>query len=241
MPSLFVRLDPVALLRQAGGPDPEPAIAAALAELAGAEGISVTCGREPGQVEERDLRLLREVVRGVLNVCVPPAEELLKLALAVRPDLVTFVPEGAEGLGTSRGLDVEDRRGDLAPMLEALRGAGVGTALLVDPLPAQIKAAQRLGVAALTLSTGRFVWASSAAARTAEYEALVNGAKMAHRLGLTVHAGGGLSYQTLRPLVQLTEVEAVHIGRSLVARAVLVGMAEAVREALRLLQGAPAA
>jgi pyridoxine 5-phosphate synthase len=231
----------MALLRQAGSPDPEPAVAAALAELAGADGISVTGGREPGRVEERDLRLLREMVRGVLNVCLPPAEEQVKLALSLRPDLVTFVAEGAEGLTPSRGLDVDDRRAELAPMVAALHGAGAGTAVLVEPLPAQIKAAQRLGVTGVILHTGRFVWAGAATARAAEYETLVNGAKLAHRLGLAVHAGGGLSYQTARAVAQLEEIEAVHVGQSLMARALLVGMAEAVREMLRLLQPGRAA
>lgn len=241
MPSLFVRLDALARLRQAGGADPEPAVAAALSELAGADGVSVTCGRGPGAVEERDLRLLREVVRGVFTVRLAPSDDLLKLALAVRPDLVTLVTEGADGQEAARGLDVEDRRDEIAPMLEALRSAGIGTGVLVEPAPAQIKAAQRLGVHAVALHTGRFAWANSAAVRAAEYEALLNGAKVAHRLGLTVHAGGGLAYHSLRPLAQIGEVEAIHLGHGLVARALLIGMREAVREALRLLRGGPAA
>jgi pyridoxine 5-phosphate synthase len=237
MTSLFVRLDPITLLRQPGGLDPEPAVAASLAELAGADGVSATGGREAGRVQERDLRLLREVVRGVLNVCLPPADEQVKLALALRPDMVTFVPEAREGQEPARGLDIEDRRGELAPWVQALHGGGVHVAALVDPAPPQVKAAQRLGIGTVLLHTGRLVWAGSAAARASEYEALLNAAKVAHRLGLVVHAGGGLGYQSVRPVAEVEEVAAVHVGHALAARALLVGMAEAVRELLRLLGG----
>jgi pyridoxine 5-phosphate synthase len=234
MTSLFVRLDPVLALRQTGGLDPEPAAAAALAELAGADGISVVCGREAGRVQERDIRLLREMVRGVLNLGLPPADEFVKLALAIRPDLATFVPEAGEGVPV-RGLDVEDRRAELGPMVAALQGAGIGTAVLLDASPVQVKAAQRAGVGTVLLHTGRLVWAAGTASRATEYENLVNAAKVAHRLGLTVHAGGGLSYQNLRPVALLPEVEAVHVGHALVARALLTGMPDAVREMLRVL------
>jgi pyridoxine 5-phosphate synthase len=111
----------------------------------------------------------------------------------------------------------------------------MGVAALVDPAPAQVKAAQRLGMGTVLLHTGRLVWAGSATARASEYEALLNAAKMAHRLGLAVHAGGGLGYQGIRPVAEIEEVAAVHVGHALAARAVLVGMPEAVRELLRLL------
>ncbi len=234
MPSLFVRLDPIILLRPAGGLDPDPAVAAPLVELAGADGLSATCGRDPGRMTERDLRLLREVARGVLNICLPPGDEFLKLVLALRPDMATLVPEAREGLEPARGLDLEDRRQELQPALQALQAAGIASAVLLDPAPAQIKAAQRAGVTTVLLHTGRLVW-SGGAARAAEYEALVNAAKVARRLGLAVHAGGGLAYQSLRAVARIEEVDAVHVGHALAARALLVGMSEAVREALRLL------
>jgi pyridoxine 5-phosphate synthase len=236
MTSLFIRLDPMLALRQAGSLDPEPAAAASLAELAGADGVSVVCGREAGRMQERDIRLLREMVRGVLNLGLPPSEEFVKLALALRPDMATFVPEPGDGV-PARGLDVEDRRAELAPMVAALHGAGIGTAVLLDSSPVQVKAAQRVGVGTVLLHTGRLVWAAGTVSRAAEYESLVNAAKVAHRLGLTVHAGGGLSYQNLRPVAQLLEIEAVHVGHALVARALLTGIPEAVRELLRVLAG----
>ncbi len=240
MTSLFVRLDPMVVLRQTGSFDPEPLLAAGLAELAGAEGITVTCGRGSGRMPERDLRLIREVVRGVLNMGLPPSDEYVKLALALRPDMVTFGPETPEELGPTRGLDVEERRAEIAPMIDALHGAGIATAVLIEPSPVQLKAAERAGAQSAVLHTGRLVWAAGTAARAAEYEALVNAAKVGQRLGLTVHAGGGLSYQNLRSVVQLDEIAAVHVGQAVVARAVLVGMGEAVRELLRLLPTGPA-
>lgn len=236
MAILFAALDHLATLRQAGGTrDPDPVIAAALAELAGAGGISVSLGREGSGMQERDARVLRETVRSVLNLGLPPREEWVKLALAIRPDLVTLVPEGREGPETHRGLDVEDRRAELRPLFETLTAGGIGASVLVDPAPAQVKAAHRAGAGAVLLHTGPFVWADNSTARDAELERLVNGAKMAHKLGLAVQAGGGLGYHTLGFLAQVPEIGAVHVGYNLIARAALVGIAEAVREALRVL------
>jgi len=239
MTILFVRLDQVAGLRQAGGTrDPDPVIAAAFAELAGAGGVSIGVGRERNGMPERDLRLLKETVRTVLNVCLPPQEEWVKLVLAVRPDLATLTPAGREDSGAERGLDVEDRRSELQPVIETLKSGGIAASVLVDPAPTQVKAAHRVGAAAVLLHTGRFCWAEDGAAQGAEFERLVNAAKVAAKLGLVVHAGGGLTYQTAGQLAEVQEIEAIHVGHSLIARACLVGMGEAVRELLRTLREA---
>jgi pyridoxine 5-phosphate synthase len=236
MAILFVGLDHLAALRQAGvARDPDPVIAAALAELAGAGGITITLGRERTGMQERDLRLLRETARAPLNVCLPPQDEWVKLALAVRPDLVTLVPETREGLGAERGLDVEDRRGELARIIEMLKSAGIPLSVLVEAAPGQVKAAQRAGTAAVQLHTGRFCWADNPAARAAELDRLVNAAKLAHKLGLTVHAGGGLGPETLGEIAPIAEIGAVHVGHAFIARALLVGISEAVRHLLRIL------
>jgi len=237
MTTLVVGVDPLATLRDVGGTrDPDPVVAAALAELAGAGGIRVTFGRERGGIQERDVRLLREVVRTALLVRLPPQDEFLKLALAIRPDVVTLIPGEREGLGVERGLDVEDRRQELAPFIEALKGGGILVGALVDPSPAQVKAAQRAGVGAVLLHTGRFCWATNDASRAAEFDALTNCVKVASRLGLVVHAGGGLGAHSAVAVGELAEVTAVDLGHSLIARAVLVGMGEAVREMRHLLQ-----
>ena len=237
MPLLFTELDHVGVLRQAGGGrDPDPAHVAVLAELAGVGGISVTCTRGPSGFQERDLRLLREVVRTVFTLCIPPQDDLIKLALALRPDLVTLIPEPREPYGAERGLDVEDRRAELAACIDTLKGGKIPVALLVDPQPPQIKAAQRAGAGGVRLHTGRFCWAADHAARAAEYETLLNGAKVAQRLGLPVHAGDGIGYQTVGAIAQIPEVDAVVVGHSFVARAVLTGVAEAASELLRLMR-----
>jgi pyridoxine 5-phosphate synthase len=236
MTILFVGLDHVGTLRRAGGSrDPDPVIAAALAELAGAGGLSVGVGRERNGMQERDLRLLRETVRSRLNVCLPPLEEAVKLALSVRPDLVTLVPEDHEGAGGERGLDVEDRGSELQPIIGMLKSGGIAVSVAVDPVPSQVKAAHRAGAAVLLLHTARYCWAADEGTRTAEMERLVNAAKIARRLDLAVHAGGGLGYETAGDIAEVPEIEAVHVGHSLVARAALVGMGEAVRELLRIL------
>lgn len=237
MTTLVVGVDHLAALRELGGArDPDPVVAAALAELAGAGGVRVTCGKERGGVQERDVRLLREVVRTALLLRMPAQDDYLKLALAVRPDVVTLIPGEREGLGAERGLDVEDRRQELLPLVEALKGCGVLVAMLVDPQLHQIKAAQRAGAGAVLLHTGRFCWAADDASRAAEFEELTNAAKTAHRLGLVVHAGGGLGYHSAAAVAELAEITAVDLGHSVIARAALVGMGEAVRELRLLLQ-----
>lgn len=241
MTTLVVGVDHLAALRDAAGArDPDPVVAASLAELAGAGGVRVTCGRERGGIRDRDVRLLREVVRTALLLRMPPMDDYLKLALAVRPDVVTLIPNEREGLGAERGLDVEDRRPELLPLIEPLAGSGVLVSILVDPLPAQVKAAQRAGAGAVLLHTGRFCWATDDASRAAEFEALTNAVKTAHRLGLVVHAGGGLTYQNVAAVAELAEVTAVDVGHSVIARAALVGMGEAVRELRQLVQSGAA-
>jgi pyridoxine 5-phosphate synthase len=235
MTTLVVGVDQLAALRDAGSArDPDPVVAATLAELAGAGGVRVTCGKERGGIRERDVRLLREVVRSALLVRMPPMDEYLKLALAVRPDVVTLIPNEREGLGAERGLDAEDRRAELLPFIEPLAGSGILVSVLVDPLPNQVKAAQRAKAKAVLLHTKRFCWATDDASRLAEFEGLTNAVKTAHRLGLVVHAGGGLTYQNVAAVAELAEVTALDLGHSLISRAALVGVGEAVRE-LRLL------
>lgn len=239
MAQLIVELDHLAVLRHAGGGrDPDPAHVVPLAELAGVGGISVTCGRGAAGMQERDFHLLREVVRSSFILCLPPQEEFVKLALHLRPDLVTLIPEPREPYGPERGLDVEDRRTELAACIDLLKRGKVPTALLVDPLLPQIKAAQRAGAGGVRLHTGRFCWAADEAGRSAEYEALLNAAKAAQRLGLSVHAGGGIGVPAAAPIAEIPEVEAVVVGHAFVARAVLCGTAEAAREFIRLAQGA---
>jgi pyridoxine 5-phosphate synthase len=206
MTTLVVGLDPLTVLRDVSGArDPDPVVGAALAELAGAGGVRVTCGRERGGIRERDVRLLREVVRTALLLRMPPLDEYLKLALVVRPDVVTLIPSEREGLGAERGLDVEDRRPELLPFIESLAGSGILVGILVDPLPNQVKAAQRAGAGAVLLHTGRFCWAANDASRAAEFEALTNAVKTAHRLGLVVHAGGGLAYHSAAAVAELAK------------------------------------
>lgn len=186
-------------------------------------------------MQERDVRLLRETARTVLNVCLPALDEWVKLALAVRPDLVTLTSEGREGFGAERGLDVEDRLSDLPPVIETLKSGGIAVSVLVEPAPAQIKAAHRAGASAVLLDTWRYGWACDAATRATEFEKIVNAAKIGHKLGFAVHAGGGLGYHSVAQIGQVPEIEAVHVGHSLIARAALVGVWEAVRELLRML------
>ena len=238
MGTLIVRLDSAAVLREAGGThDPDPVVAAALAELAGAGGVSLAVGVGRGGATERDLRILKETVRTFLIVCLPPQDEWVKLVLAIRPDLAMLTPPRLGDSGGEMVLDVEDRRSELQPVIEKLKSSGIAPGLVVDLDPAQLKAAHRIGAAVVLLHTGRFCWAEDGAARGAELDRLVTAAKIAGKLGLAVHVGGGLGHRTVSQLAGIQEIEALHIGHSLLARACLVGMVEAVREFLRMVSG----
>ncbi|HWT77955.1 MAG TPA: pyridoxine 5'-phosphate synthase [Candidatus Methylomirabilis sp.] len=238
MGTLIVRLDSVAALREAGGThDPDPVVAAALAELAGAGGVSLDVGVARRAAAERDLRILKETVRTFLNVCLPPQDEWVKLVLGIRPDLAMLTPPRPGDSGGEMVLDVEDRRSELQPVIEALKSSGIATGLVVDPDPAQLKAAHRIGAAAVLLHTGRFCWAEDGAARGVEFDRLMTAAKIAGKLGLAVHVGGGLGYRTVSQVAAIQEIEALHVGHSLAARACMIGMVEAVRELLRMLSG----
>jgi pyridoxine 5-phosphate synthase len=226
---LGVNIDHVATVRQARrAPEPDPVAAAVLALLGGADGITVHLREDRRHIQDRDVRLLRQVVTSRLNLEMATVDAIVDIACEVRPDEATLVPERRQELTTEGGLDVVGNRAAVARAVERLRAAAIEVSLFIDPDVKQIEEAQRLGVAAVELQTARYSEARPPATR--ELEALRVATQRARELGLHVHMGHGLTYMNVQPVARLPGVEELNIGHSIVSRAVLVGMERAVRE-----------
>ncbi len=236
-PSLSVNIDHVATLRQARkSRDPDPVVAAAMAELAGASGITVHLRGDRRHIQERDLYLLRETVRGRLNVEVATTPDALKVMTAVKPDQVTLVPERAEEVTTEGGLDLAARRQEVAEYMALYREAGIEVSLFINPDSETIKEAGKLGPRFVELNTLAFA-AAEPAKRKAETQRLADAAKTAVRLGLGVHAGHDIDYRNAGRVAAVREISEVSIGHAVIARSLAVGMERAVRDMLAALEG----
>src|SRR4051812_7711802 len=231
MPRLGVNIDHVATLRQArGGREPDPVWAAVLAELGGADGITVHLREDRRHIQDRDVRLLRETVQVRLNLEAAAAPEIVAIALEVRPHQVTFVPERRAELTTEGGLDVVGQQAKVAEAVARCRDGGLEVSLFIDPDEAQVEAAAALGAVAVELHTGRYAEAHSAAERARELEALARAGAAVRAAGMALHAGHGLNYQNVGPVAGLPGMAELNIGHSIVARSVFVGLDRAVRE-----------
>ncbi len=228
---LSVNVDHIATLRQARkGSEPDPVAGALLAEMAGADGLIVHLREDRRHIQDRDLRLLREVVKTHLNMEMAPTEEMVTIAQEVGPDMVTLVPERREELTTEGGLDVAEKAHHLSPILKEIRERDIVISLFVDPEPHQIKSAAKLGADFVELHTGRYAGAEDTATELEELERLEEMAAMAHKLGMGVGAGHGLNYRNVRNVAQIEAIEELNIGFSIIGRALFVGLERAVRE-----------
>jgi pyridoxine 5-phosphate synthase len=235
MPRLGVNVDHIATLRQArGGSEPDPVAAAVLAELAGADGIVVHLREDRRHIQDRDFQLLRQTVKTRLDLEMAADDAMVKIALTVRPDYVTLVPERRQELTTEGGLDVVGHKGRIKRVVDALRDGGIPVSLFIEPDAGQIKASKAIGAEYIEIHTGRYANAQSAQETQTEFRAIVAAAKLAARLKLGVNAGHGLNYWNVQRLTTIDEIEEYNIGHSIVARAVLVGLDQAVREMKRL-------
>lgn len=236
---LGVNIDHVATVRQARGTiEPDPVTAAALAELGGADGITVHLREDRRHIQDRDVELLRQTVKTRLNLEMAATEEMVAIALRLRPDCVTLVPEKRQELTTEGGLDVCGNRSLLEPQIDRLRQAGILVSLFVDPDAGQIEASQQLGADYIEIHTGTYCEAASAQARRAELNKIEAAIHQGRGIGLGINAGHGLNYQNIRPVVALGGIEEYNIGHSIISRAVLVGLERAVREMAALVRGA---
>jgi pyridoxine 5-phosphate synthase len=234
---LSINIDHIATLRQArGGVEPDPVAAAALCELAGADGIVCHLREDRRHINDRDLHLLRETVRSKLDLEMAATEEIVQIAIATKPELATLVPERRAELTTEGGLDVVAGRAHLRAVVGRLQEHGIPVSLFIDPLPEQIEAAHEVGATVVEIHTGAYANARTDRERQPLLEQIRGAARMAARSGLKVHAGHGLHYLNILPFREITEIAEVSIGHAVIARAVLVGMDRAVREMIALLR-----
>jgi pyridoxine 5-phosphate synthase len=237
MPKLGVNVDHVATVRQARRvKEPDPIIAATIAELAGADSIVVHLREDRRHIQERDVRILRQIVTTKLNLEMAATDAMVKFALSLKPDQATLVPERREELTTEGGLNVIENKDHLSSVVNLLQDAGIIVSLFIDPEIPQIKACAKMKVNAIELHTGNYANADTAQQAQKELERLEDATSFGLKQGLIVNAGHGLNYQNVVPVASIHGIEELNIGHSIVARAILVGMDEAVREMLELVR-----
>jgi pyridoxine 5-phosphate synthase len=228
---LGVNIDHVATVRQARrAQEPDPVAAAVLALLGGADGITIHLREDRRHIQDRDLRVLREVVTQRLNLELAAVDEVVGIACEVKPNKATLVPERRAELTTEGGLDVRTHQDVVARAVEKLQAAGIEVSLFIDPDPCQIEKAKLLGAAAVELQTARYSEARTPEALGRELSQLEGATHFARDQGLHVHMGHGLNYANTQAVCRIAGVAELNIGHSIVSRAVLVGMERAVRE-----------
>ncbi len=233
---LGVNIDHVATVRQARrAREPEPVTAAALAELAGADGITVHLRGDRRHMQDRDLWMLRDTISTRLNVEMATTDDMVAIACELKPDQVTLVPEQPGEVTTTGGLDVLGHQAAISAAVDRLQAAGIMVSLFVDPDPQQIALTRTTGAAAVEINTGPYADAV-AGQRTAEADCVRQAARAARDEGLEVLGGHGLTYVNVAPVAAIPEIAELNIGHSIISRAVLVGLERAVREMIALLR-----
>jgi pyridoxine 5-phosphate synthase len=231
MPALGVNIDHVATVRQARRTiEPDPVWAAVLAELGGADGITLHLREDRRHIQDRDLRVLKQTVQVKLNLEMAVAEEITQIAIDVHPDQATLVPEKREEVTTEGGLDVVGNLDRVKACVERLREAGIEVSLFIDPDARQVEAARNLGVEAVELHTGRYADATGEQEQKQELHELVQAGSLARTEGLLLHMGHGLTYRNVQPIARIEGVSELNIGHSIVARGMMVGFQQAVAE-----------
>ena len=233
MPHLAINVDHVATVTQARGiNEPDPVLAAGICELAGAQGIVVHLREDRRHIQDRDVRLLRQTVKTKLNLEMAAAKEIIDIALDIKPDMVTLVPEKRKELTTEGGLDVIANEKKLKKTVSKMSKAGIPVSIFIDPDAAQIEASIDVGATFVELHTGRYCDATSEEERDMEFRMIEHSAELAFESGLRVNAGHGLDYLTTGRIAALPTIEELSIGHAIITRAVFVGLDQAVREML---------
>ena len=228
---LGVNIDHVATLRNARGTRyPEPALAASLAELGGADQITIHLREDRRHIVDRDVQVLRQTVQVPLNLEMAATAEMTRIAIQTLPNTVTLVPEKREERTTEGGLDAVGQASTLRPLIAELQAAGIVVSLFIDPDEAQVRMAAELRASTVEFHTGDYCGTDAALRREHELSKLDRACRQAHGLGLTVAAGHGLDYHNVLPIAQLPHMEELNIGHAIVCRAVFVGLERAVRD-----------
>lgn len=235
MPSLSVNIDHVATVRQARMTnEPDPVWAATLAELGGAEGITLHLREDRRHIQERDLHLLEQTVAVKMNLELACSDDVLNIACQTHPYQATLVPERREEVTTEGGLDVAGKPGQVTDAVKRLQNAGIVVSLFIDPDPAQIDAAVASGANAVELHTGAYAHAAAEFSAADQLQILRDAAVQVHSAGITLHAGHGLTYRNVRPVAKIPQMCELNIGHSIISRAIMVGLEQAVRDMSRL-------
>ncbi len=236
---LSVNVDHVATIRQARmAGEPDPVWAAVEAELVGACGITIHLRGDRRHIQDRDLRLLKETVAGVLNLEMSTSDEMLDIARDVCPQMCTLVPEGEGELTTQGGLDIISEEENVRKAVSALKESGITVSIFIDPDVVQVGRAKAVGADIVELHTGIYAEATDPDEIEREFEKVRVAAIAAREMGLRAHGGHGLTYLNIVPIAAIQEIDELSIGHSIVSRAVLVGMSGAVAEMMSLMEGA---
>lgn len=231
MTQLAINVDHVATVRNARGiTEPDPVAAASICELAGAAGIVVHLREDRRHINDRDVHLLRQTIKTRMNLEMGADKGIIKIALNLKPDMVTLVPEKRQELTTEGGLDVAGQKKKLAKTIKQMSKAGIPVSLFIDPEAKQVKAAHAIGATYVELHTGRYSDATTETTCEEEYQLIASAAEEAYQMGLRVNAGHGLDYKNTARIAALDTVEELSIGHAIIARAVYVGLDQAVRE-----------
>lgn len=237
---LGVNVDHVATLRQARGTVyPDPVQAALLAEMNGADSITIHLREDRRHIQDRDVRIMSETLQTRMNLEMAVTEEMVGIACEQRPFACCLVPERREELTTEGGLDVAGQKAALKPVVARLTEAGIRVSLFIDPDPRQIKAALAVGAPVVELHTGQYAESEGDAGESA-LDRIRDGAKLASDKGLIVHAGHGLHYHNTQAVAAIAEISELNIGHAIIARSVLTGLPEAVREMKTLMEASRA-
>jgi len=234
---LGVNIDHVATLREARKTFyPDPVYAAVLVQLAGADGITVHLREDRRHIKDRDVYILKEIVKTKLNLEMSLSDEIIKIALDLKPDEVCIVPENRMEITTEGGLDIMKNYEKLKEIIPDFKKNNIKVSLFIDPDISQIEMASKTGVDYIELHTGRYAEAKNEIEREAELKKLIDSAKIATQAGLKVNAGHGLNYQNVVPVARIEEIETLNIGHSIISYAVYVGLERAVKEMLALIK-----
>jgi pyridoxine 5-phosphate synthase len=234
---LGVNIDHVATLRQARrGQEPDPVAAAGIAELAGADGITVHLREDRRHIQERDLKILKETVKTKLNLEMACTDEMIDMALKILPEDVCLVPEKREELTTEGGLNVAENYEKLIRTISSLERGGINVSIFIDSVPEQLEAAKKAGAKFVEINTGKYSNAKRSPDFEKELRNIKHGVAVAKQLGLRINAGHGLDYKNVSPVASITEIEELNIGHSIISRAVFTGLFSAVRDMKNLLE-----
>lgn len=237
MAGLAVNVDHIATLRQARGVSyPDPAAAAVLVELAGAEGVVAHLRGDRRHINDDDVRNIRKIVRTRFILEMAPTDEMAEMALEVKPELVTLVPERREEITTEGGLDLSSSMENTARIVDRLQSSGIRVSLFIDPDTEQIRRVRDTGAAVIEIHTGAFCEAAGVKGKTVQFAKIREAVRVAYDLGLGINAGHGLCYHTIKWFAGMKEIDEFSIGHSIISRASLVGLDRAVRDMIRLIR-----